>query len=62
MEALLNMSFEEKLICEVQKYPVLYVKRVGGYKTVAKKFRIWNTIGEELGQPGKLKYIIVVIC
>ena len=53
------MSFEERLIIEVQKYPVLYEKSCGGYKNVAVK--VWDSIAKAQGKTGKLKYIIVVI-
>ena len=52
------MSFEKKLICAVQKNPILYEKSAGGYKNISLKCRIWNSIAEELLQAGKLEIVV----
>lgn len=48
-----TMSFEEKLILEVQKHDILYKKATAGYKNTFAKLRKWQEISEVLSSTGK---------
>lgn len=44
---------EERLIELVQENPVLYNKKISGYKNINLKSQVWKKIAEELNQTGE---------
>lgn len=46
-----ELTFNEKLIEEVKKYPFLYNKQDRDYKHSVKKFRAWHEIAKQLNLP-----------
>lgn len=53
----LIMTVEENLITLVQQYPVLFDSGHKDYYNITFKVHIWEEIGADLQEPGKLKVI-----
>lgn len=51
------MTVEEKPITLVQQYPVLFDSGHKDYYNITLKEHIWEEIGAELQEPGRLKVI-----
>lgn len=55
-----EISFEEMLIDQVQKYKILYDKSASGYKNSLTKSVIWKKIAEQTSHTG-IYYLIMKI-
>lgn len=53
----LIMTVEEKLITLVQQYPVLFDSGHKDYYNITLKEHIWEEIGADLQEPGRLNVI-----
>lgn len=47
------MGFVEELIELIKNNEIIYNKKCGGYKNIARKAEIWENISKTLNQPGK---------